>query len=51
MLLPVHIVFLELIIDPACSVVFEAEPEEPDVMEPPAARSARDLSSAAASSA
>ena len=24
-LLPVHIVFLELIIDPACSVVFEAE--------------------------
>jgi Ca2+-transporting ATPase len=31
-LLPVHIVFLELIIDPACSVVFEAEPEEADVM-------------------
>jgi P-type Ca2+ transporter type 2C len=31
-LLPVHIAFLELIIDPACSVVFEAEPEEPDVM-------------------
>jgi Ca2+-transporting ATPase len=27
-LLPVHIVFLELIIDPACSVVFEAESEE-----------------------
>ena len=26
-LLPVHIVFLELIIDPACSVVFEAERE------------------------
>jgi len=34
-LLPVHIVFLELIIDPACSVAFEAEPEEPDVMERP----------------
>jgi Ca2+-transporting ATPase len=34
-LLPVHIVFLELIIDPACSVVFEAEPEERDVMERP----------------
>jgi Ca2+-transporting ATPase len=31
-LLPVHIVFLELIIDPACSVVFESEPEERDVM-------------------
>ena len=31
-LLPVHVVFLELIIDPACSVVFEAEPEEEDVM-------------------
>ncbi|MHB8859273.1 MAG: cation-translocating P-type ATPase [Thermoleophilia bacterium] len=34
-LFPVHIVFLELIIDPACSVVFEAEPEEADVMERP----------------
>jgi len=32
---PVHIVFLELIIDPACSVVFEAEPEEADVMRRP----------------
>ncbi|MBN2143238.1 MAG: cation-translocating P-type ATPase [Candidatus Aureabacteria bacterium] len=31
-LLPVHIVFLELIIDPACSIAFEAEPEEPDSM-------------------
>ncbi len=29
---PVHILFLELIIDPACSVVFEAEPAEADVM-------------------
>lgn len=34
-LLPVHIVFLELIIDPACSVVFEAEPEEEKVMHRP----------------
>jgi Ca2+-transporting ATPase len=34
-LLPVHVVFLELIIDPACSVVFEAEPEEADVMTRP----------------
>ena len=29
---PVHIVFLELIIDPACSIAFEAEPEEHDIM-------------------
>ncbi len=34
-LLPVHIVFLELIIDPACSIVFEAEPEEKDIMDRP----------------
>lgn len=32
LLLPVHIVFLELIIDPACSVAFEAEAEESNVM-------------------
>ncbi len=32
MLLPVHIVFLELIIDPACSLIFEAEGEEKDIM-------------------
>jgi Ca2+-transporting ATPase len=32
---PVHIVFLELIIDPACSIAFEAEPPEPDVMRKP----------------
>ncbi len=34
-LLPVQIVFLELIIDPACSIVFEAEQEEPDIMRQP----------------
>jgi Ca2+-transporting ATPase len=34
-LFPVHIVFLELIIDPACSIVFEAEPEEKDIMSRP----------------
>ena len=34
-LLPVHIVFLELIIDPACSVVFEAEKEEAHLMRVP----------------
>lgn len=32
---PAHIVFLELIIDPVCSVVFEAEAEESDVMQHP----------------
>jgi len=34
-LLPVHIVFLELIIDPSCSIVFEAEPEEANIMNRP----------------
>ncbi len=34
-LLPVHIVFLELIIDPACSIVFEAEAEEKRLMKRP----------------
>ena len=32
---PVHIVFLELIIDPACSIIFEAEKEEKDIMDRP----------------
>ena len=31
-LMPVHIVFLELIIDPACSIVFEMEQDEKDIM-------------------
>ena len=35
LLLPVHILFLQLIIDPSCSIVFEAEPEEPDTMQKP----------------
>jgi Ca2+-transporting ATPase len=34
-LLPLNIVFLELIIDPACSTAFEAEPEEADIMRRP----------------
>jgi P-type Ca2+ transporter type 2C len=29
---PVHIAFLELLIDPVCSIAFEAEPAEPDLM-------------------
>lgn len=34
-LMPIHVVFLELIIDPACSVIFEAENAEPNVMSRP----------------
>ena len=32
---PLHIAFLELIIDPVCSVVFESEPEDENVMKRP----------------
>ncbi len=35
LLMPVHIVLLELLIDPACSIVFEAEPEADDIMTRP----------------
>jgi P-type Ca2+ transporter type 2C len=35
LLAPVHIALLEMVIDPVCSVVFEAEPEETDVMRRP----------------
>ncbi|MDD4062276.1 MAG: cation-translocating P-type ATPase [Candidatus Pacebacteria bacterium] len=35
MLLPAHIAFLELIIDPACSTVFESEKEDDDIMKKP----------------
>ena len=34
-LFPVHIVFLEFVIDPACSIVFEAEQTDENVMERP----------------
>lgn len=34
-LMPVHVAFLEMIIDPACSIVFEAECEERDAMRRP----------------
>jgi Ca2+-transporting ATPase len=34
----VHILFLELIIDPACTVVFEGEEDEPDIMQRPPRR-------------
>jgi Ca2+-transporting ATPase len=32
---PVHIVFLEFVIDPACSIAFEAEPGHPGSMQRP----------------
>ena len=35
LLYPMHIAFLELIIDPACSLAFENEPPERDVMQRP----------------
>jgi len=38
LLLPVHIVFLELIIDPSCSLIFETEEAEADVMRRPPRR-------------
>jgi P-type Ca2+ transporter type 2C len=42
LLMPVHILFLQLIIDPACSVVFEAEEiEAPAMNAPPRAAGAR----------
>ena len=35
LLMPVHIVLLQLLIDPACSIVFEADPEAGGLMERP----------------
>jgi len=35
---PVHIALLEMIVDPVCTLVYEAEPEEPDVMRRPPRR-------------
>ncbi|MBI3134370.1 MAG: cation-translocating P-type ATPase [Bacteroidetes bacterium] len=35
LLLPLHIVFMELIIDPVCSVAFESEQEERGIMQRP----------------
>jgi Ca2+-transporting ATPase len=44
LLYPMHIVFLELLINPACSLAFENEPEEPDLMrQPPRPRDASPL--------
>ena len=35
LLLPVHVVFLEFLIDPACTIVFEAEPSDEEAMRRP----------------
>jgi Ca2+-transporting ATPase len=35
LLLPAHIMFLQMIIDPACSIFFEAEPAAGDIMQRP----------------
>jgi Ca2+-transporting ATPase len=46
-LLPLHVVFLELIIDPACSIVFEQETATDDIMRrPPRPRDERLLGTA-----
>jgi Ca2+-transporting ATPase len=30
---PIHVIFLELVMGPTCSIAFESEPEEPGIME------------------
>jgi Ca2+-transporting ATPase len=40
---PIHIAFLEMVIDPVCSLVFEAETEEGDVMRRPPRRPSEPL--------
>ncbi len=43
MFFPVHIVFIEFVIDPACSIAFEAEQEDEGVMRRPPRPSSRRL--------
>jgi Ca2+-transporting ATPase len=38
MFFPVHVAFLQFIIDPACAIAFEAEPAEPNAMRRPPRR-------------
>jgi Ca2+-transporting ATPase len=40
LLFPVHVILLELAIDPVCSLVFEAEPSTPGIMREPPRRNA-----------
>lgn len=35
LLLPIHVVLLELIVDPTCSIIFERQPAEKDLMDKP----------------
>jgi Ca2+-transporting ATPase len=42
-LLPVHIVFLELIIDPSCTLVFEMEEDEKGIMQRPPRKASEPL--------
>ena len=47
-LLPMHVALLELMIDPVCSIVFEAEPEASDIMtRPPRNKTAKIFSAGA----
>lgn len=43
MLYPMHLVLLELLIDPLCSIVFESEPSEEDAMRRPPRRASEAL--------
>ena len=43
LLLPMHVVLLELLIDPICSLGFEAEPSDPDAMRRPPRKIAEPL--------
>ena len=47
LMLPIHVVFLELVIDPSCSLIFESEEAEADAMQrPPRSRDERLFSKA-----
>ncbi len=35
---PMHVLFLEFVVDPACALVFEADPEDPEIMRKPPRR-------------
>ncbi|MBW8312281.1 MAG: cation-translocating P-type ATPase [Rhizobium sp.] len=35
LLLPAHVVLIEMVIDPMCSIAFESQPDEPDLMQQP----------------
>ncbi len=43
LLLPAHVVLMELIIDPICSLAFESQPGEPDAMQKPPRRADESL--------